>query len=97
MKLEISNTRTIQEVQHDFNSVYPFLKLEFYRATPQGSRTREQLSHSLLLKSAGLKRVGYIDVSNDMSVGELEKKFNEQFGLLHRSPVTLRGYGLKLL
>jgi hypothetical protein len=81
MKLEISNTRTVQDVRHDFNSQYPFLKLEFYKITPQKSRTREQIPHTLSLKSAGLKSTGYIDIDNAMSVGELEKMFNEQFGL----------------
>ena len=82
MRLEISNNRTIQEVQHYFNDRYPFLKLEFYKVVPQRSRVRERLAHSLALKLAGLKSSGYIDISNDMTVGELEKMFNEQFGLV---------------
>jgi hypothetical protein len=82
MKLEISNMRTVQEVQYDFNSQYPFLKLEFYKVTPQKPGLREQLAHTLSLKYAGLKTAGYIDISNDMSVGELEKIFQEQFGIV---------------
>jgi hypothetical protein len=82
MKLEISNMRTVQEVQCDFNSQYPFLKLEFYKVSPQKPGLREQLSNSLSLKYAGLKIAGYIDISNDMSVGELEKIFQEQFGIM---------------
>jgi hypothetical protein len=82
MRLEISNNRTIHEVQHDFNNQYPFLKLEFYKVSPQRSHVRERLAHSLSLKFAGLKSPGYIDISNDMTVGELEKMFNERFGIV---------------
>jgi hypothetical protein len=82
MRLEISNARTIHELQHDFNSQYTFLKLEFYKVVPQRSSVRERLAHSLSLKFAGLKSSGYIDISNDMTVGELEKMFNERFGLV---------------
>jgi hypothetical protein len=72
----------VQEVQYDFNNQYPFLKLEFYKVTPRKPGLREQLAHTLSLKNAGLKTAGYIDISNDMSVGELEKIFQEQFGIV---------------
>ena len=82
MKLELSNNRTIGELQHDFNNQYPFLKLEFYRSASQTIRKREHLPYSVSLRFAGLKRQGYIDVNNDMTVGELERIFNEDFGLV---------------
>ena len=84
MKLEISNNRTIRELRHDFSSVYPFLKLEFYKAEnkqPQ-IRIKEYLPHSASLKSAGLKTTGHIDITNETTVGELEKILTEQFGLM---------------
>ena len=82
MKLELSNNRTIQEVQHDFTSQYPFLKLEFYRIGLRKPGTREHLPDSFTLKTAGLKLPGFIDISNNVTVGEVEKIFNEDFGLI---------------
>ena len=82
MQLEVSNTKTIREVQQDFANQYPFLKLDFYKVVPQRSSVRERLPDSVSLKLAGLKEVGSIDISSNITVGDLEKKFNEQFGLI---------------
>ena len=82
MKLELSNNRTVREVQHDFSSQYPFLKLDFYKIAVQRSRARERVSDSASLKGAGLKEPGFIDISSNVTVEEIEKIFNEHFGLL---------------
>jgi len=82
MQLEISNNRTIHEVQLDFSSQYPFLKLEFCKMKKIPSiRVRQYLPQSASLRSAGLKKAGQIEISNEMTVGELEKMLDEQFGL----------------
>lgn len=82
-KLDISKTRTIHEIQQDFTDCYNFLKLEFYKPGEAGMsvKLRERIPHSALLKSAGLKSNGHMDISDDMTVGNLEKQFLEQFGL----------------
>ncbi len=96
MKLEISNNRTILEVQHDFNHQYPFLKLEFYKEKPmQPIQIKEHLPQSVLLKYAGLKTNGYIDINNETTVNELEKMFVEQFGLLAEVSRNSGGVWLK--
>jgi hypothetical protein len=84
MRLELSNNRTIQEIQHDFGSQYPFLKLEFYKTekTMPSIRIKERFPYSTLLRLAGLKKVGSVDISDEMTVGELESIFAEQFGLI---------------
>ena len=78
----MSNNRTIREVQYDFSSQYPFLKLEFYKIMPRKSFIREHLPDSVSLKGAGLKEPGFIDISDYTTVEELENAFNKQFGLL---------------
>jgi len=84
MKLEISNNKTISEIQDDFHTQFPFLKLEFYRVDKgiPSMPARKHLPYSTLLRFAGLKSDGYIDISHEMTVGELEKTFAEQFGLI---------------
>ena len=82
MMLEITQNRFIHEVQSDFNRLYPFLKLEFYNCN--GSRAaskRQHLLNSMPVAKAGLTRNGNIEVNDLMTVGELEKILQTEFGL----------------
>jgi hypothetical protein len=84
MHLVISKDKTIQEVQHDFNEHFPFLKLEFYKLEAEDPvRTaKKHLPHSITLRSAGLKlEGGVLDIPNEMKVNELERLFFTKFGL----------------
>jgi hypothetical protein len=83
IKLDISTGRTVYDLQKDFTDRYTFLKLEFYKPAEAGAsiRIRERIPHSAFLRSAGLKKNGYVEISDDMTVGDLEKKFLDQFGL----------------
>jgi hypothetical protein len=83
MKLDILKLKTIQNLREDFNQRYPFLKLEFYKVANiiHSVGTKDHLSHSTLLRSAGLKKEGHIEINDDITVGELERIFLEQFGL----------------
>lgn len=82
--LDISGTRTIKELQQDFNKRYPYLKLEFYKTKvmDQSVKTREQLPHSTLLKMMGVRKDGVLTIPKGMTVEELEDQFLRQFGLL---------------
>jgi hypothetical protein len=84
MILEISNSKTISEIQDDFHNQFPFLKLEFYKVEKEmpSVNVKRHLPNSTLLRSAGLKSNGWIDIRDEMTVSELEKTFAEQFGLL---------------
>jgi hypothetical protein len=83
-KLDISKSRTIQELQQDFSSQYPFLKLEFYKTADvrPSVHMKDRIPHSTTLRSAGLTNAGMMEITDDLTVGELEKMFLEQFGLI---------------
>lgn len=83
MLLDISQTRSISEIQRDFSSQYPFLKLEFYdvNASSKNSSRRLHLQNFILINRAGLRKNGNIDVSDSMTVGQLENIFQTEFGL----------------
>jgi hypothetical protein len=83
MRLTISENRAIRDVQYDFNTCYPFLKLEFYKLQDADSSlpVKKHLPHSLSLKAAGLKSGGMLELKNEMTVAELEKIFLKAFGL----------------
>lgn len=83
-ELDISGSRTIMELQQDFNTQYPFLKLEFYKTKALDAviKTKERLPHSTLLKMAGMQKAGIIEIKEGMTVEELEDLLLFQFGLL---------------
>ncbi|HKH59810.1 MAG TPA: hypothetical protein VKA49_03210 [Flavitalea sp.] len=83
MMLHISQDRSINEVQQDFNRQYPFLKIEFYQSNSAftGSSKRQHLINSLPIAKAGLIRSGNIELDDLMTVGQLENIFRTEFGL----------------
>lgn len=81
MKLDFSKERAVGDVQEDFNMQYPFLKLEFYKDDDLPVVIKKHLSRSTLLTTAGLNKNGFLEITDEMTVGELEKDFLE-FGLL---------------
>ena len=83
MTLDIASTKNISEIQNDFNSLYPYLKIEFYavNGNANGKSQKKHLQNSVKVKNAGLTRGGSIEISDLMTVGELEHIFRTQFGL----------------
>lgn len=86
MQLLIHGDRLISEVQQDFNSAYPFLKLEFFRNGLQKQRryaADQKISHNRKLKESWMRKKdsGFVDVDEFMTVLELENAFMNEFGL----------------
>ena len=85
MTLTIDGTRTIGEMQQDFNAAYPYLKIEFFKSMNGRSgqpSIKNMLSHSLKIKEARRQQHdGSLELSDMMKVGDLEKIFREQYGL----------------
>ena len=81
--LHIYPNKFIHELRHEFSTVYPFLNLEFYKLQGNDPNliVRKHITHQGSLRIAGLKIQGDIELSDDMSVGELEKQFREKFAL----------------
>lgn len=80
MIMHITGSKTLNEAQEEFNRAYPFLKIEFYTKNRLGPG-RIHLKNSLTMSAAGLKQSGDLKIDDSMTVGQLEKKFFEQFGL----------------
>ena len=85
MKLTIAGARSIQDVQHDFNAGYPYLKLEFFRPlnrTQVQASANTMLKHSLMIREARrLQHDGDIEINDSMKVGELENLLKQQYDL----------------
>lgn len=79
--MTINNQKSIKQIQEEFGAKYPFLKLEFFKnshSVYEGSSKREMVYKKQLTH---LHKAGEIILSDEMTVGELEQKFKEQFDL----------------
>ena len=85
MELTINGTRYIQEVQHDFNAAYPYLKLEFFRqlvGEPSPASAGNLLKHSLKIQDARrMQQNGVLEVTDSMRVSDLEDELKQRYGL----------------
>lgn len=85
MILKIESDKTIALIQQEFNTAFPFLKIEFFKngKTLQRMYTTKQLvNNEATLAAARLTSVqGEILVADTMTVKELEQDFFNSFGL----------------
>lgn len=80
MLLQINSEKTINDLQKDFSSAYPFLKLEFFKDTSSSANKKlQQQPLKFILKPAGKK--GSLPFGDSTQVIELEKAFLDEFGL----------------
>ena len=86
MRLEIYEERLIKEVQKDFTSAYPFLKIEFFKngairqdryLAKQKIDSQQKLKYSWFWK----KDKGCLEIEDSLSVLELENAFMDEFVL----------------
>ncbi|MBK9637683.1 MAG: hypothetical protein IPO63_07635 [Bacteroidetes bacterium] len=85
LKILISDERKLIEIQKDFNSYFPFLKLEFFKAP---HKIGEGSSKSLLLDANKLVREirnnrpeSHLEINSGMTVNQLELLIFSDFGL----------------
>lgn len=89
MEIALTDLKTIKEVQAEFHSKYPYLKLEFYKhshRTGEASPTNLKVPPSVLVGKIrnGVKgKASETDVSihGNMKVSTLEEMFQDRFGL----------------
>ncbi len=85
MYLHIAPNRLIGEIQKEFNEVFPFLKLEFFK-TRSFSRS-DFMAHQIIpsQRKIGEGQLaitdGNIEIVEEMKVKDLEKIFKDQFSL----------------
>ncbi len=85
MKITINDRKKIFVIQEEFNTIFPYLKLEFFsKAHKIGEGTsKKDLKNSN--KTVGECRTihakGDIVITSSMTVADLEKNFNAIYGL----------------
>jgi hypothetical protein len=85
MKLAIKDSKTVKQIQEEFNSMFPNLKIEFFSKphnVSEGSEKRYMRMGNKTLSQCRTVHVnGSLDVIPTMTVAELEKKFQDTYGL----------------
>lgn len=85
MTIEIHANKTIKEIQTEFSSVFPYLKLEFFskpHSSGKGTKKEYMKNNTLSLREVSKKEtIGSLSFTDDTIVNDLEKKFREGFGL----------------
>jgi hypothetical protein len=85
MKIDINDKRKIFAIQEEFNTAFPYLKIEFFTKPHQsgGASPKQYMSSSS--KTLGECRTvhnnGHISISPEMTVDELEQRFMDVYGL----------------
>lgn len=85
MNLTIDTSKTILAIQQEFNAFFPFLKIEFFTRAHQ----RGKASEAKYILSPGRRLEEFVgravkterDLRSDMTVFQLEKMFEDEFGL----------------
>lgn len=82
MTLSVTEEKKISDLQADFNVLYPFLKLEFFQGKDNRNQPVRQIQSSAKLGDVIFAiQEGSIQLSDSMTVKELETIFNERFGI----------------
>lgn len=83
--MKIHDMKTIKEIQQEFNQVFPYLKLEFFRHSPalkMNGCVNEKLNPELTVGEIRQEsRSGFMPIDGIIPVDIFEKKFEETFGL----------------
>ena len=81
----ISDSKKIKDIQAEFSGLFPHLQLRFYKkahAPKEGSSAKEEWATDLALSEIrSVSSDGELNISEDMTVSELEMAFENLFGL----------------
>jgi hypothetical protein len=85
MTLMIDDTKNISAIKQEFNTIFPYLKLEFFKHAHKvhhGNPKRDMLNANLTLKKIRDKHTtSKLVVKENMKVSELETAFQTLFGI----------------
>jgi len=83
--LVIDNAATTSDIKKQFNDVFPFLKIEFFRElhiAGLGTSKNKIISSEIKLgEIQKIKRKGKVEIGNDIVVGKFEQQLKNEFGL----------------
>jgi len=85
MKLKINDRKTIKIMQAEFNSMFPYLKLEVFSHSPQqeGGTAKKFMmeKYKTINECRAVHHNGELEIEPDMTTAALENKFSSSYGL----------------
>ncbi|MBS1611233.1 MAG: hypothetical protein JST49_00270 [Bacteroidetes bacterium] len=82
IEMHITDNKLIQDLQEEFNSLFPYLKIEFFSITSKGKENAKILSPLQAVGQSRKKREdGVLLLNSHMTVTAFEKEMSERFGL----------------
>lgn len=86
MKMQVIATKTIGDLQKEFNDAFPYLKLVFFKHAHdayEGSPAKDILNQPerMLSKVEKKPHEGVLYIEPEMPVWQVERLFKEEFGL----------------
>ena len=83
IEMHITDNKLIQDLQEEFNLLFPYLKIEFFSITSKGKENPKILSPLQAVGQSRKKREdGVLLLNSHMTVTAFEKEMSERFGLL---------------
>ncbi len=85
MKITINDHRKLSAIQEEFNTVFPYLKIEFYSKPNKlgGASTKKLIKqhNKTLGECRTIHNKGHITITSKMTVVDLEQRFGDVYGL----------------
>ena len=82
IEMHITDNKLIQDLQEEFNLLFPYLKIEFFSITSKGKENPKILSPLQAVGQSRKKREdGVLLLNSHMTVTAFEKEMSERFGL----------------
>lgn len=84
MTLEINNSKTVRQIQLEFSSRFPNLKLEFFlneHGREEPSNEKPCLPEQTIGELRDNNNQGLIMITADRETGSVEREFEQRFGL----------------
>jgi len=85
MEIIITDKKSIKELQEEFQKIFPYLKIEFFRHEKKDGSTPFKLQPIPDKMTVGMVRhmhtEGPLNIAGSRSVEEIEKDFRDIFGL----------------
>jgi hypothetical protein len=84
MTIEIDNSKTVGDIQREFSSRFPFLKIEFFhRPHDRGASSDEMpcLPEQTIGSIRQSNVHGVLEINSERETGSVEQEFEHRFGL----------------
>ena len=86
MEILINDKRKIKEIQSEFNSMFPYLKIEFFSKPPGKAGTNPKSDMILQNRTIGdcrkVHKAGHLTILPELKVSEMEDAFRKNYGLI---------------